>query len=111
MLSASLSPSLKRLHDQLRTVQRIAHIGFWEICINVKDRYITWSEEMCAILGIPHDHLQHDFESFVSFCTPGTGHGFSLRLTGRQGAENHLISNVGLIDLTAKCGTCIRVGI
>ncbi len=71
MLSASLSPSLKRLHDQLRTVQRIAHIGFWEICVDVSDRYIKWSEEMCAILGIPHDHLQHDFESFVSFLHPG----------------------------------------
>jgi diguanylate cyclase (GGDEF)-like protein/PAS domain S-box-containing protein len=72
MVSASLSPSIERLYDQLRTVQRIAHIGFWEIYVDgVKDRYITWSEETCVILGIAHDHLQHGFDSFVSFLHPG----------------------------------------
>lgn len=72
MVSPRLLPSIERLNDQLRTVQRIAHIGFWEIHVcGVKDRYITWSEETCVILGIAHDHLQHGFDSFVSFLHPG----------------------------------------
>jgi PAS domain S-box-containing protein len=71
MVSASLPPSIERLYDQLRTIQRIAHIGFWEIYVDgVNDRYLTWSEETCVILGIAHDHLQHSFDSFVSFLHP-----------------------------------------
>lgn len=72
MVSANFSPSIEQLDDRLRTVQRIAHIGFWEIYVDaVEGRYVTWSEETCVILGIRHVDLQHGFDSFVSFLHPG----------------------------------------
>ncbi|MET0961206.1 MAG: EAL domain-containing protein [Noviherbaspirillum sp.] len=71
MFPASLSPSIDRLDDQLRIVQRISNIGFWEICADpAKDRYISWSEETSVILGIAHDSFQHCFNRFVSFLHP-----------------------------------------
>jgi diguanylate cyclase (GGDEF)-like protein/PAS domain S-box-containing protein len=72
MLFANALPSNERLYDQLRTVQRVAQIGFWEIYDEdrLKDKYITWSDEVSTILGIEQDYRQHNFESFASFLHP-----------------------------------------
>jgi diguanylate cyclase (GGDEF)-like protein/PAS domain S-box-containing protein len=72
MFFANALPSNERLYDQLRTVQRIAHIGFWEIYVEdrLRDKYIAWSEEASVILGIEHDYLPHNFDSFASFLHP-----------------------------------------
>jgi diguanylate cyclase (GGDEF)-like protein/PAS domain S-box-containing protein len=72
MFFANALPSNERLYGQLRTVQRIAQIGFWEIYVEdrLRDKYITWSEEASTMLDIQHDYLPHDFDSFASFLHP-----------------------------------------
>ncbi|MDB5729181.1 MAG: hypothetical protein JWQ00_2386, partial [Noviherbaspirillum sp.] len=65
MLPTSLSPSIGRLCDQLHAVQRIAQIGFWEMC--AENSYLTLSDGTCAILGIKQNDFQHSFDAFLSF--------------------------------------------
>jgi diguanylate cyclase (GGDEF)-like protein/PAS domain S-box-containing protein len=72
MFFANALPSNERLYDQLRTVQRIAQIGFWEIYVEdrLTGKYISWSEEASAILDIEHKYLPHNFERFASCLHP-----------------------------------------
>jgi hypothetical protein len=90
MVSINALPSNERLYDQLRTVQRIAQIGFWEIYDEdrLKDKYITWSDEVSTILGIEQDYR-------LRFYTLQIGNGCCMRLTGRCEMKNRSISNAG----------------
>jgi diguanylate cyclase (GGDEF)-like protein/PAS domain S-box-containing protein len=62
--------NIKLLHqtEHLEEVQRIAHIGTWEL--RVQENRLLWSDEIYRIFGIDREGFQENFESFMSFVHP-----------------------------------------
>ncbi|HKK42086.1 MAG TPA: PAS domain-containing protein, partial [Bacteroidales bacterium] len=52
----------------LENAQRIAHMGSWDM--DVKNNYLTWSEETYCIFGITPDDFDNSFEMFYSLIHP-----------------------------------------
>jgi diguanylate cyclase (GGDEF)-like protein/PAS domain S-box-containing protein len=54
--------------EHLEDVQRIAHIGTWEL--RIQDNHLLWSDEIYRIFGIDREGWQGSFESFMSLVHP-----------------------------------------
>jgi diguanylate cyclase (GGDEF)-like protein/PAS domain S-box-containing protein len=54
---------LQRVKQQLRAIQRVAHIGIWEL--RIADSRVTLSDEICRLIGIAPDNLHKDLNTFL----------------------------------------------
>ena len=61
LMTASTARALRESENRLATAQRIAKLGHWEWTFD--DNRITWSQEICHILGLP--------QSRTSMLSPG----------------------------------------
>jgi len=68
MESTEILTQLQDLQEQLRTAQRIAHIGSWTL--HLRDEAITWSDETFRIFGVDPQRFQPTFEAFFALVLP-----------------------------------------
>lgn len=58
------SRELQRINEHLRVVQRVAHVGSWQVDLHGEGRG-SWSEETSRIFGVDHGFFRPSFESFM----------------------------------------------
>ncbi|MGZ3861995.1 MAG: sensor histidine kinase [Bacteroidia bacterium] len=63
-----LQENLARNMNMLREVQKVAHLGSWEM--DLISHQVTWSEEAFSILGIPAGSIIPSLENFLHFIHP-----------------------------------------
>jgi PAS domain S-box-containing protein len=65
---ARANQEIRKLCTLLETAQRVAGLGIWER--DVPRDHLTWSAETHRIFGIPPEHFDHTFETFLSLVHP-----------------------------------------
>ncbi|MFL6673959.1 MAG: EAL domain-containing protein [Massilia sp.] len=114
MSSHSASPFTTRLDDRLRTVQRIAQLGFWEM--RADDRRLLFSAEACTILGIPPENRQQTFAEFLLLVHPAERDRLraaieaSLRGEVRLDIEHRIVQPSGAVRHVHARAELIREG-
>ena len=56
---------LKAQHEELQNLQRIAHLGGWEL--DLRDMSLEWTDETFRIFGISREEFGGTFEAFAEF--------------------------------------------
>ncbi len=58
---------LRASESRLKNAERLAHVGHWDW--NLKTNELSWSEEVCRILGVPQE-LTPTYERFIQAAIP-----------------------------------------
>ena len=68
MISASLIRYLAGVQEQLKDLQEVASIGFWEF--DIKKGTLYWSDEVYTIFGLEPQEFEATYEGFLEYVHP-----------------------------------------